>query len=68
MYFLFLSFIYLFIFGCAGSSLLLGLFSHRGEWGLLFFAVCRLVFVVASLGAEHRLQGMRASVVAAPRL
>ena len=28
-------FIYLFIFGCAGSLLLCGLFSSCGEWGLL---------------------------------
>ena len=27
--------IYLFIFGCAGSLLLCGLFSRCGEWGLL---------------------------------
>ena len=27
--------VYLFIFGCAGSSLLCGLFSSCGEWGLL---------------------------------
>ena len=27
--------IYLFIFGCAGSSLLCGLFGSWGEWGLL---------------------------------
>ena len=26
---------YLFIFGCAGFSLLCGLFSNCGEWGLL---------------------------------
>ena len=31
----FLTFIYVLIFGCAGSSLLLGLFSSCREWGLL---------------------------------
>jgi len=46
-------FIY-FIYSCAGSLLLLGLFSSCGEWGLLFVAVLRLLTVVASLVAEHR--------------
>ena len=32
----FLKFIYVFIFGCAGSLLLSGLFASCGEWGLLF--------------------------------
>jgi len=31
-------------------------FSSCGEWGLLFTAVSRLLVVVASLIAEHRLQ------------
>ena len=30
------NFIYLFIFGCAGTLLLQGLFSSCGQWGLLF--------------------------------
>ena len=34
-FFFFYSFIYLFIFGCAGSSLLRGPFSSCGEWGLV---------------------------------
>ena len=41
-------------FGCAGSSLLHGLFSGCTEWGLLFAVVCRLPTAVASV-AEHRL-------------
>ena len=48
-----------------GSPLLLGLFSSCGEWRLLFVAVRRLLTVVASLVAEHRVQGTRASVVVA---
>ena len=45
----------LFIFGCAGSSLLLcRLFSSCGEWGLLFVAVQGLLTVAASPVAEHR--------------
>ena len=46
---LFLSFfktIYLFIFGCAGSSLLRELFSSRSAWALI---------AVSSPVAEHRL-------------
>ena len=42
---------YLFIFGCAGSLLLLRLFSSCSEWGFLI--------AVASLVAEHRLQAHR---------
>ena len=41
-------------FGCAGSSLLRGLFSGCTEWGLLFAVVFRLLTAVASV-AEHRL-------------
>ena len=33
--FLFLKFLFIYLFDCAGSSLLLGLFSSCGEWGLL---------------------------------
>ena len=43
-------FIYLFIFGCIGSSLLSG-----GERGPLFDAVRGLLIAVASLVAEHGL-------------
>ena len=57
-------FIYLFISGCAGSSLLcIGFLC--GEWGLLFLAVRGLLIAVASLLGEHGLQGTQASVVAA---
>ena len=45
----------LFIYGCAGSSLLCGLFSSCGEQGLLLVAVHGLLIVVASLVAEHGL-------------
>ena len=31
--------IYLFIFGCVGSSLVLGLFPSCDKWGLVFVAV-----------------------------
>ena len=57
-------FIYLFIFGCVGSSVrragaTLGCcaraFSRCGEWGLLLVAVCGLLIAVASLVAEHGL-------------
>ena len=44
-----------FIFGCAVSSLRYGLFSGCGKGELFFVAVCRLLIVVASLVAEHRL-------------
>ena len=43
----------LFIFGCAG------LFSSRGELGLLLVAMCGLLVVVASLVAELWLQACR---------
>ena len=50
------NFIYLFLFfGYAGSSLLRGLFSSYGKPELLFTAVHRLLIVMASLVAEHRL-------------
>ena len=50
---------YLLIFGCAGSSLLCG---------LSLVAVHGLLTAVASLVAEHQLQGMWASGVSAPAL
>ena len=40
-------------------------FSSCGEWGLLFVGMLGLLIAVASLVKEHRLQGLRASVVAA---
>ena len=58
---------YLFI-DCAGSSLLCGLFSRCGEHGLSLVAVCGLLIAVASLVAEHRIQGTWASVVVIPGL
>ena len=39
--------IYLFIYGCAGSSLLLGLFSSFGEWELLLIVVHILLIALA---------------------
>ena len=45
----------LFIFGCAGSSLLGAAFSSCSEWGLFFVEVRGLLIVVVSLVAEHRL-------------
>ena len=53
-FFFFLFKIYLFIFGCIGSSLLQAAFSSCGEWGLLLVAV-RGFIAVASLVAEHGL-------------
>ena len=43
------------IFGCAGSSLMNGLFSSFNKLGLDFTAVHGLLIGVASLVAEHRL-------------
>ena len=57
-----------FILGCAGSLLLLILFSSCGEQGLLFVQMCRLLIVVAFLVAEQELQDTWVSEVAAPRL
>ena len=53
-------FIYLLIFGCAGSSLLWRLFSCCSPWGPLFHFSAQ-----ASLAAEHRLYGVHTSVVEA---
>ena len=57
-------FIYVFIFGCAGPSLLLGLFSSCRDLGLLSSCYVRLLTVVASHVIEHRLSGAQASVMA----
>ena len=46
---------YLFIFGCTGSSLLRMSFSSCGEQRLLFVAVHGLLIAMASLVAELRL-------------
>ena len=40
--------IYLSVFGCAGSSLLCGLFSSYSQWGLLFVTVRRLLISMTS--------------------
>ena len=67
--FFFLSlFIYLFLTAlglCCFGVALVQAFSSCGKWGLLFVAVRGLLIVVASLATEHRLQGSRASIVAA---
>ena len=47
--------LFIFIFGCVGSSLLRWAFSSCSERGLLFVAVRRLLIAVASLVAEHGL-------------
>ena len=54
LFFLINLFVYLFIFGCIGSSLLPAGFSC-GERRLLFVAVHGLLTAVASLVAEHGL-------------
>ena len=60
------NFIYLFIFGCAESSLLHAGFSLLGgNGGYSLVAVCRLLIAVASLVEEGGLQGMQASVAVA---
>ena len=48
-------FIYLLFLAALGLRCSTWAFSSCGEWGLLFVAVCRLLIVVASLVAEHRL-------------
>ena len=66
--------LYLFIRGCAGSSLLHGRFSScggRGDDSL--FVVHRLFIAVASVVAEHSSRALgllqhEGSVIAAPRL
>ena len=46
------NFIYLFIFVCTGFSLLHGLFSRQGEWGLLSSCGAWVSIVVAALIVE----------------
>ena len=46
-------FVFLFIFGYVEFSLLRGLFSSCGEWGLLFIALSELLIGVAFLIVEH---------------
>ena len=60
-------FIYLFIFGCVGSSVRARAFSSCGERGLLFVAV-RWLLLLRSMGSRHTgfsSCGSRASVVVA---
>ena len=60
---------HLFIFGCAGSSLLHSrLFSSCGEWGLLPSCSAQASHVVASLVGNHRLQGVQALIALAHEL
>ena len=68
-YFIFFTnlFIYLFIFGCVGSSLLWQAFSSCGEQELLFLVVCVLLIAVASRCGARAL-GTWASVVVVRRL
>ena len=68
MYRRFLSFltnIYLFIFGCAGSSFLCWLLCGCVKGGYSLVAMLRVLIVVASLVVERGLWGAWASVVAA---
>ena len=61
----FYSFLYLFTFDCAGSSLLCGLSSSGCEWRLSPAVVCGLRPGMASLAAERGLEGVWASVAGA---
>ena len=54
-------FIYLFIFGCVGSSFLCEGFLQLRQAGATLIAVRRPLTIVASLVAEHRLQTHRLS-------
>ena len=56
--------IYLFIFGCAGSSLPHGLSLVVASTAYCVVVVCGLLIAVASLVVEHRLWGAWASAVA----
>ena len=66
-FFFLILFKFLFVFGCVGSSLLLGLFSSYCEWGLLFFAVCSFSLRWLLL-LWTRALGSVGSVAAAPGL
>ena len=51
----------LYIFGCAGSSLLCAqALPGCGEWALLLIAACRLPTEVTALVVEHGLSGLAA--------
>ena len=58
-------YLFIFIFGCAGSSLLHGLFSSCDKQGATLAVVCWLLIAEAFLVAELGFQGTRASAVAA---
>ena len=58
--FFFSNLIHIFIFGCAESLLLHGLFFSCGELGLLFIAVGELLIAGISLVVGLRLQGIPA--------
>ena len=57
-----------FFFGYAGSSLLMGFLLVVASEGYSPLVLCRLLIVVASPVAEHRLQCARTSAVVAPGL
>ena len=60
-FFKFFLFIYLYIFGCAGSSVRARAFSSCGKWGPLFIAVRGPLTTAAPPAAGHRLQTHRLS-------
>ena len=49
------NFIYIFVFGCAGSLLLSRLFSSRESGGYSLTVVCGFLIEMTSLVAEHGL-------------
>ena len=57
--------IIVFLFSCAESSLLCGLYSSCGGWGLLFSCRARAPHCTGFFCSGARAQGIRASVVAA---
>ena len=50
----YLYYLFIYLFSCIGSLLLVRAFSSCGKQGLLFAVVRGLLIVVASLVAEHR--------------
>ena len=62
IFFYFLIYFILFIFGCVGSSFLCEGFLQLRRVGPLFIAVRGPLTVAASLVAEHRLQTRRLSL------
>ena len=61
LFFIATLFIYLFIFGCVGSSVRARALSGYGKWGPLFIAVRRPFTIAAPPVAGHRLQTRRLS-------